>query len=241
MFLSDCHVRMFINFASFDLFVCIDSVQYLVGVDSAFAKQRWNVSSLQELLNPDSTVLLAAWHYLGAMSVAKAAKILQNETQNLSFNEAWDAASALLLETAKIHALLYSVNVFHSLLVHYRRSESSTIYNALIRLFQLFALYHMQNYIANLLECEFVTPTQTELIRKSVDSLCAMIRRDAVALVDAFLLPDWMLNSSLGVYNGDIYRCTFERVNAEKRPVRAPYWEDEIKPLTNPKTQLQQQ
>lgn len=213
-----------------------DSVQYLVGVDSSFRKQKWNVSSLQELLSTDCTVLLTGWRYLGVMGVAKAARTLQSEAQHGTFSDAWDRTSVLLVETAKIHALVYTVTIFHSFLTQIRGSAPTPLYTVLLRLFQLFALYHMQSYVANLLECSFITPLQTELIRQSLDSLCSYLRPDAIALVDAFLLPDWMLNSSLGVYNGNVYQCTFDRVNAQKQLSHTPpYWDEETKPLTNPK------
>jgi acyl-CoA oxidase len=210
-------------------------VQYLVGAsDPTFAQQKWNVSSLQDLLDKECAALLLAWRYLGVMSVVKAAKSLQKEAQSRSFNEAWDTVSVFLIEMAKVYALVYTVNNFYSVLMQLRNSVSLALHSVLLRLFQLFALYHMQSYAANLLECGFITRTQNELVSKAIDSLCSTIRRDAVALVDAFLLPDWMLNSSLGIYSGDIYRCTFDRVNAEKRPPLPAYWEQEIKPLTNP-------
>jgi hypothetical protein len=35
------------------------------------------------------------------------------------------------------------------------------------------------------------------------------LRPDAVGLVDAFAIPDYVLDSSLGRFDGDVYRLTF--------------------------------
>ena len=42
------------------------------------------------------------------------------------------------------------------------------------------------------------------------------IRREAVPLVDAFDIPDAVLNSALGRYDGDVYRHLYEW--AQKAP-----------------------
>ena len=47
-------------------------------------------------------------------------------------------------------------------------------------------------------------------------SLLKEVRREAVPLVDAFDIPDGMLNSVLGRYNGDVYTHLYEW--AQKAP-----------------------
>ena len=48
---------------------------------------------------------------------------------------------------------------------------------------------------------------QLHWARRSVYSLLAAVRPDAVALVDAFGYDDYLLNSALGRKDGDVYRC----------------------------------
>ena len=45
---------------------------------------------------------------------------------------------------------------------------------------------------------------------------CVSIRREAIPLVDAFDIPDAVLNSALGRYDGDVYRHLYEW--AQKAP-----------------------
>ena len=66
------------------------------------------------------------------------------------------------------------------------------------------------------------------------------IRHEAVPLVDAFDIPDAVLNSSLGRYDGDVYTDLYERalkcprnkseVNASKYILNLSYYFTDIGP-----------
>ena len=55
-----------------------------------------------------------------------------------------------------------------------------------------------------------MTPDHISLARSLLYSLLADIRREAVPLVDAFDVPDEILNSALGRYDGDVYTHLYE-------------------------------
>lgn len=63
--------------------------------------------------------------------------------------------------------------------------------------------------------------------------LCSIIRPQAIALVDAFNLSDYIINSPLGCADGDVYNRLFERVNLANppNPEKHPYFESTIKPV----------
>ena len=46
-------------------------------------------------------------------------------------------------------------------------------------------------------------------------TLLAEVRPNAVALVDAFKFPDYLLNSSLGSYDGNVYKDMTDRAARE--------------------------
>jgi acyl-CoA oxidase len=52
-------------------------------------------------------------------------------------------------------------------------------------------------------------------MKQEVMTLLAEIRPNAVALVDAFKFPDYLLNSSLGKYDGKVYEDMTERAARE--------------------------
>ena len=56
----------------------------------------------------------------------------------------------------------------------------------------------------------YLSSEQAELLRSKVDELLAVIRPQAVPLVDSFKLPDYLLNSALGRDDGEVYRALFD-------------------------------
>ena len=59
-----------------------------------------------------------------------------------------------------------------------------------------------------------MTGSQLDMIKESVLSLLSRIRVDAVALVDAFEIPDFKLGSLLGCYEGNVYEKLYEWAKA---------------------------
>ena len=55
-----------------------------------------------------------------------------------------------------------------------------------------------------------MTPDHISLAHSLLYSLLGDIRRETVPLVDAFDVPDEILNSALGRYDGDVYRHLYE-------------------------------
>ena len=57
---------------------------------------------------------------------------------------------------------------------------------------------------------------QLSLAKKQLYSLFKVVRKEAVPLVDAFDIPDKILNSVLGRYDGDVYTHLYQW--AQKAP-----------------------
>jgi len=105
-----------------------------------------------------------------------------------------------------------------------------------MKLFYILALNCLQQEANLFLENEYMNAKQTQMIRKQLVALCKEIRRDAIALTDAFDYPDWHLKSPLGTYDGNIYQKYFATVlNAPGAIGIPPYFESEIAPLTRSK------
>ncbi len=66
-------------------------------------------------------------------------------------------------------------------------------------------------------------------IRTCVSELCKKVRKDAVPLVDSFNLSDYVINSPLGRYDGNVYEHYFDMVNRSHAPAQIPpYFETEV-------------
>ena len=56
----------------------------------------------------------------------------------------------------------------------------------------------------------YMTPHHVSMARSSLYSRLAEVRREAIPLVDAFDVPDEILNSALGRYDGDVYTHLYQ-------------------------------
>lgn len=77
---------------------------------------------------------------------------------------------------------------------------------ALSRLAALFGLAELQDgqQWSGLLDLE-----QMQLAEQACDQVCEAIRPDACALADAWDFPDRVLNSTIGLYDGNIYEAQY--------------------------------
>ena len=75
----------------------------------------------------------------------------------------------------------------------------------------------------------YMSPDHISLAHSLLYSLLDDIRREAVPLVDAFDVPDEILNSALGRYDGDVYRHLYEwaqRAPRNRKKVGVPPLKD---------------
>lgn len=110
------------------------------------------------------------------------------------------------------------------------------------KLFRLYALHTLEREASEFFSSSAVTVRQIGLARENaVMKLLDEIRPHAVRLVDAWKIPDWQLDSSLGKYDGDVYPDLFRR--ASQNPVNDlvfdPYpWNSAVLKNSPPKSKL---
>ncbi|KAJ5684034.1 Acyl-CoA oxidase [Penicillium maclennaniae] len=99
-------------------------------------------------------------------------------------------------------------------------------------LFRLFAFYTMENECYEFFRCNAVSQTDLDNLPARVQDLMARIRPHAVNLVDSWMIPDYLLDSALGRYDGRVYEDLYNRahrLNPLNRMTFNPnYWEEEI-------------
>lgn len=111
------------------------------------------------------------------------------------------------------------------------------------QLFRLYALHTLEREAAEFFSSGAVTVRQITLTRTTaVMKLLDEIRPHAVRLVDAWAIPDWQLDSSLGRYDGQVYEDLFRRASQEN-PVNDlvfdPYpWNQAVLKNEPPKSKL---
>lgn len=100
------------------------------------------------------------------------------------------------------------------------------------QLCQLHACHVTSENASEFLAAGYFTAPQMNEIQSRVMKLCQALRPQAVNLVDSFGFSDYVINSPLGRYDGDIYRAYFDLVRQNNpQETRPPYFESVLKPL----------
>jgi len=64
---------------------------------------------------------------------------------------------------------------------------------------------------------------QMKLVKQATAELLNQLRPDAIALVDAFDIPDKVLNSALGKFDGNVYEALYEAAQRSSLNKRDPF------------------
>ncbi|KAJ5768719.1 hypothetical protein N7520_003278 [Penicillium odoratum] len=130
----------------------------------------------------------------------------------------WNSLQVNFWRLATAHSQYLVVKTFYEALSsgRMRSTLNSPTISILRSLFRLHALHTLERNAGDFVAAGAVTVRQANLTRtKTVLQLLEDIRPHAVSLVDAWKLPDWQLNSSLGRYDGKVYEDLFRRASQE--------------------------
>lgn len=148
------------------------------------------------LLNPEQQ--LAHFRFRESTLLLRAGGAFRRLTRQKAM-DAYTAFSRLqpeLLELAEAYA---ERQVLESFLEVVARVPEPTLQPPLRKLADLFALYHLERHKAWFLENGFIPGKRARAITSHVTRLCEEVRRDAVALVDAFGIPDQCLGAPIAL------------------------------------------
>lgn len=101
-------------------------------------------------------------------------------------------------------------NFFEALQTLDLDSEVSDVMTAL---FRLFSLYTLNAECRQFERAGVISPDDVDRLYKEILHLMRLIRPHAVRLVDSFALPDYLLDSALGRYDGKVYEELFHRAH----------------------------
>ncbi|XP_044309580.1 peroxisomal acyl-coenzyme A oxidase 1 isoform X5 [Varanus komodoensis] len=156
--------------------------------------------------NPSS--LVEAYKLRASRLVEFAAKNLQAElNRRKSKEDAWNRTSVDLVRASEAHCHYVVVKLFTAKLSEIGDSAVRAVLNNLCL---LYALYGISKNTGDFLQGGILTDTQIIQVNQRIKELLAIIRPNAVALVDSFDFHDSVLRSVLGRYDGNVYENMFE-------------------------------
>jgi acyl-CoA oxidase len=158
--------------------------------------------------------------------------------RGLREDEAYEECSQARLFAAKMHSYGYLFHRFNDALA----KTPTALKPILSNLCRLYGLYNIVENSGAFLQYGFFDSKQMDWIRAHVSDLCRIIRADAIPLTDSFAYSDYIINSPLGAFNGDIYEQYFNLVKTAHPPAQVPtYFEREISPLLNKKAEAEEE
>ncbi|KAJ2602578.1 fatty-acyl coenzyme A oxidase [Coemansia sp. RSA 1721] len=205
-----------------------------------------NLSYLKTALSKDGTVstgsckgnsveqvssldtLKAAWSSVAANAIINAVRDFEaGLAKGLSKDNAYEYSSASRLHAARMHTYTY---LLHRFAAQVEQSPTS-LRPILTLLAQLFGAHSAIQHSGEFLQSGFYAGAQIETLKAFVNHACSEVRKDAVPLTDAFGYTDYVVNSPLGRYDGDVYEKYFELVTSLNPAKPVPYFDSLIKPL----------
>jgi acyl-CoA oxidase len=124
--------------------------------------------------------------------------------------------NSLLIQLRKVsHAESQSILVtnFYNAVQSQESQLSAGLRQHLSTLFRLFAFYTMDAEARDFLKAGAVSDVDLDQLPAKIQELMASIRPHAVRLVDSWKVPDFLLDSALGRYDGKVYEDLFNRAH----------------------------
>ncbi|KAL9113886.1 MAG: hypothetical protein Q9227_002020 [Pyrenula ochraceoflavens] len=160
-----------------------------------------------DVLRDDAELVEAFRHRASAM----AHNVFQKRTLE---KRSWTSLMIELHKLSRAHSQALLVSNFYNGLETTASLDPSSP-PVLRLLFRLFALYTIEVDAADFLMIGAITNDQLSTLSMRIQEVMNQIRPHAVRLVDAWAVPDFLLDSALGNYDGDVYNELFRRVHRE--------------------------
>ncbi|KAF4159240.1 hypothetical protein CNMCM6069_002332 [Aspergillus lentulus] len=143
----------------------------------------------------------------------------------------WTSLMIQLNKASHAQSMAMIVELFYEA-VAMNEGLSPTIQATLLDLYRLFACYYLELEGNDFIRAGAISQSELNTLPAHIQQLMAKIRPHAVNLVDAWMIPDYLLDSALGRYDGKVYEELFHRAHRlnplNKITFNPNYWEDEI-------------
>ncbi|KAG6460353.1 hypothetical protein O3G_MSEX011931 [Manduca sexta] len=164
--------------------------------------------------------IVNAAYGVAAGKISACVKSIRNRVKTgLSYEDAWDLTTVQLVAAAEAHCRAVICDVYRSEAVRLTEKSSPNVRAVMRQLTTLYLHYWALERIGDLLRYSAVSEEDVVALQQKYEELLALIRPDAVGLVDAFDIRDEILNSTLGAYDGRVYERLMEE--ALKSPLNA--------------------
>ena len=125
----------------------------------------------------------------------------------------WNSLLLLLRKVSHAESQSILVTNFYVALNQPFHGLSVPLHQYLTTLFRLFALYTLDANAREFAKAGAVTDADLDALPDRIQALMAEVRPHAVSLVDSWKVPDFLLDSALGRYDGKVYEDLYNRAH----------------------------
>ncbi|KAK1064280.1 hypothetical protein LTR33_012096 [Friedmanniomyces endolithicus] len=125
----------------------------------------------------------------------------------------WNSLLLQLREVSHAESQSILVTNFYKALHSPQSQMSPTLQGHLTTLFRLFAFYTMDAEARDFSKANAVSDPDLDELPAKIQQLMTDVRPHAVRLVDSWKVPDFLLDSALGRYDGKVYEDLFNRAH----------------------------
>jgi len=163
----------------------------------------------------DLNFLVSLYKHCALVSIATAAQDFQQKLSEFDgkFDEALNACAVELCNAVRSHCFVFMLTNFVRA-VHDADKLDTSVRKVLSKVCALFAC---SNIFDDPQWSGLITAPQKNLVKQAISELLTTLRPDAVPLVDAFDIPDRVLGSTIGRFDGNVYEALFEA--AQRSPL----------------------
>ncbi|KAM6261775.1 peroxisomal acyl-coenzyme A oxidase 3 isoform 1-T2 [Porphyrio hochstetteri] len=185
----------------------------------------WKFTAISAEACMDSSVPLAAYKWLVCYLLRESDLKLSKEKQsgrsdfeaknNCQVYHCRSLAIAFIEQTAlqRYHDYTQDPDIPH------------TLQPVLKNLCALYGLWSLSKHLAVLYQGGYASGEQLgRFIQNAILELCYRLKDDAVALVDVFAPPDFILNSPIGKANGELYKNMWAEILQGSKALNRPSW-----------------
>eukprot|EP00057_Strongylocentrotus_purpuratus_P007734 XP_011662208.1 PREDICTED: peroxisomal acyl-coenzyme A oxidase 1-like [Strongylocentrotus purpuratus] len=174
----------------------------------------WSCDQADQSLN--AQLIIDAYKHRAQWLTRKAGEQLaQKMGQGLSQQQAWNKSSIDLVKASHAHTQYFIVKAFFDGVQHVEVSQdTAAILNTLSF---LYAIYHIEQNSGEFIADGYMSNEQLSWLHNHYLDLLAVIRPNAVALVDAIDIRDEFLQSTLGSYDGNVYQRMYDYAKTSPR------------------------
>eukprot|EP01059_Diplonema_ambulator_P035054 TRINITY_DN8143_c0_g1_i2.p1 TRINITY_DN8143_c0_g1~~TRINITY_DN8143_c0_g1_i2.p1 ORF type:complete len:802 (+),score=306.11 TRINITY_DN8143_c0_g1_i2:233-2407(+) len=141
-------------------------------------------------------------------------------------DEAWQGSSVTLVAAAERHCYYF---MFSKFVEAVKECKDPATKAALEKLCQLYAMNQLNDGSG---WAGIINAKEAEYIEAGITILLKSLRPDAVTLVDAFDIPDRVLNSAIGRSDGNVYEAIYEHARVSPLNKTGPFagFTEHVKP-----------